>query len=106
MTAARERWRRQVEAWGRSGLTAKEYAARAGVSDRSLTYWKWRLRKEAGEATAAQEPAAALGSIVEVRTGVEGRIEVELPSGRRIRVPASFDAAALRGLVEALEQRS
>lgn len=95
-----------MEAWGRSGLTAKEYAARAGVSDRSLTYWKWRLRKEAGEATAAQEPAAALASIVEVRTGVEGRIEVELPSGRRIRVPASFDAAALRGLVEALEQRS
>lgn len=97
-----------MEAWGRSGLTAKQYASRAGVSDRTLTYWKWRLGKEAGErAVVAEEPAgAALASFVEVRTGVEGRIEVELPSGRRIRVPASFDAAALRSLVEALEQRS
>jgi len=42
--ASRETWAKHVERWRDGGLTAKEYAAEAGVNAHSLSWWKWRLR--------------------------------------------------------------
>ena len=51
-------------------------------------------------------PASIVSSIVEVRPAAEaaeGYFEIELANGRRLRVPAVFDAAALKTLLAILE---
>lgn len=121
---AREEWAKRVDRWRSSGLTCAEFAAEVGVNARTLTYWKWMLTKEArGEKRAwpsrkAKKPRApravvrvgpsssspAVAGFVEVETAPrDGRFELELGAGRRLRVPPSFDAAELRRLLEVLE---
>jgi hypothetical protein len=119
----REEWAKRVERWRDSGLSCAEFAAELGVNARTLTYWKWMLGKEArGEkrvwpsrparharaprATATEPPSSppVLKGLVEVQAAPrDGRFELELGNGRRLRVPASFDAAELRRLLGALE---
>jgi hypothetical protein len=104
-------------------LSCAEFAAELGVNPRTLTYWKWMLNKEArGEKRvwptrktrtprvlrpAASEPPRSppvVTGLVEVQAAPrDGRFELELGAGRRLRVPASFDAADLRRLLDVLE---
>jgi hypothetical protein len=118
---AREEWAKRVERWRESGLTSAEFAAELGINPRTLTYWKWVLGKEArGEkrewpsrksvrrarrpSTSSAESKSALPELVEVHTALrDARFELELGAGRRIRVPASFDAMELRRLLDVLE---
>ena len=122
---AREEWAKRVERWRDSGLSCAEFAAELGVNARTLTYWKWMLGKEArGEkrvwkvrkARASRVPRAAASEpprstpvvtgLVEVQAAPrDGRFELELGVGRRLRVPMSFDAADLRRLLDVLEAR-
>lgn len=116
--AGREVWSKRVERWRESGLRTAEFAAELGINPRSLTYWKWRLGKEArgervltAKAGKPRRIAAPSGGaspqpsgFIEVRASVSAaRIEVELRGGRRIHVPDSFDAEALRKLLAVLE---
>ncbi|MGD0679402.1 MAG: hypothetical protein ABSC94_28745 [Polyangiaceae bacterium] len=87
---ARDRWREHVEQWKASGLTAAQYGDRAG----------WCLGRETRACVTSE---AALATFVEVRTPEDSRLELELAGGRRLRVPASFDPAILRRLVDVLE---
>jgi hypothetical protein len=41
--------------------------------------------------------------LVEMRAPDNHRVELELQGGRRLRIPATFDSAALRRLLEVLE---
>jgi hypothetical protein len=122
---AREEWAKRVERWRDSGLSCAEFSAELGVNARTLTYWKWMLGKEArGEKrvwkarqaralraprAAASEPsrsAPVVTGLVEVQAAPrDGRFELELGAGRRLRVPMSFDAADLRRLLDVLEAR-
>lgn len=49
--ATRQEWAKRVERWVDSGLTAAEFAAEMGINARTLTYWKYQLKKEAGSPT-------------------------------------------------------
>jgi hypothetical protein len=89
-------------------LSAAEFALEIGVNARTLTYWKWKLGK------AEARRGAARPEFVEVVTpatlGTSGEVsldalEVVLGGGVVIRVPARFDADALRRVVAALEAR-
>ena len=110
----RAEWARRVQGWQESGLTADEYGAQLGVKARTLTYWKWLLRKEAqGEPRVwprkkKERPSTPTTpetpKFVEIRTGpVDGRITLELRDGRRVLIPDSFDADGLRRLLTVLE---
>jgi hypothetical protein len=122
---AREEWAKRVERWRDSGLSSAEFAAELGINPRTLTYWKWMLNKEArgekrvwqarktraprvlrrGASERPQSPPVVAG-IVEVQAAPrDGRFELELGAGRRLRVPATFDAADLRRLLDVLEAR-
>ena len=123
---AREEWAKRVERWRDSGLSCAEFAAEVGINPRTLTYWKWLLGKEArGEKRAwpsrkgrrsrsrpaavegaTPSPASVVAGLVEVHaTPRDARFELELGAGRRLRVPASFDATELRRLLDVLEAR-
>ena len=116
---AREEWAKRVERWRDSGLKCAEFAAEVGINPRTLTYWKWVLGKEArgekrawprrkGRKSRAQQPASSptpvISGLVEVRAVPRDvHFELDLGAGRRLRVPASFDAGELRRLLAVLE---
>jgi transposase len=104
MRRSRAEWSRQIALWRKSGLTARQYAAEAGLNAGTLKYWKYALGREArgGSGTKANLP------LIEVRSSVKGHdgFEVELAGGRRVRVPVTFDEEALRRLLAVLEVAS
>lgn len=103
--AAREKWQRQVERWSKSGLTRREFAARAGVNPHTLSYWKWRLRKESGGAKARRHRKEP--TFIEV-TGAAAwwqgsdRLEIVVGDDIVVRVPEQFDVESLRRVLEVL----
>lgn len=114
--ASRDTWAKRVERWKDSGLPLREFAGEVGVKPSTLSYWKWRLGREARRpATTRKAPpkkSAALAvrplSFVELTKGGglgAEPFEVELVSGERVRVPSSFDAEALARLLRVLERR-
>src|SRR5437870_1428794 len=99
MQTRRAEWAERVGQWRRSGLTAKAFGRMAGVNAGSLTHWAWRLGRDARRAGAPSRatgamPAAALVEIT-AAGGTDERFELELGSGRRLRIPVTFDPAAL-----------
>jgi transposase-like protein len=41
----------QVRAWTASGLSAAQFAPQVGVSPSTLTWWRWKLRREGAQRT-------------------------------------------------------
>ena len=46
----RELWSKRVERWKDSGLSAREFAAEMGINPQTLSYWRWKLGKNASKA--------------------------------------------------------
>jgi transposase len=109
----RAKW---VERWRDSGLTAKEFAAEAGVKATALYYWSSQLsasqRANAEEqnenttrAVRSRRPRAAPLRFVELPVAATtAPVMLELVLGDvRVRVPPGFDEATLTRVVRALE---
>jgi transposase len=111
---SREAWAKRVERWQDSGLTAKEYAAEAGINAHSLSWWKWRLSsgatargREPGRRRSTPSATTSPLTFVEMTTAVAREpLEVVLPSSIRILVPPTFDAPTLGRLLDVLERRA
>lgn len=110
MRTKRAEWAERVGRWRRSGLTAKEFARSVGVNAGTLAYWACRLSRERrlrGEASKRSAGSSPLpeAAFVEVVTagGSDSRFELDLSSGRRLRIPATFDPTALERLLGVLE---
>lgn len=109
----RDEWRKRVQRWKESGLSAKEFAAEVGINAGTLQFWRYKLKRAdcvPGRRTPRSLSAATiLPSLVEVRAplaaapAIDQRFEIELANGRRVRVGRDFDADSLRALVTALE---
>lgn len=100
MRTREQEWGERVAGWRRSGLTAKRFAASIGVNAGTLTHWAWRLGR--GQRRAAAVPVRALVEVMSTAVCDE-RFEVVVAGGRRVHVPAIFDAAALERLLAVLE---
>jgi hypothetical protein len=100
MRESREQWQERVAQWRSSGLTAREFAARNRLKVHTLRHWAWKLGRETGDVTSLARVPAMIE--VHARAATDDRFEIEL-GGRRVRVPPSFDADALRRLLAALE---
>ena len=87
-----------LEFWPSSELSLSAFARRHSVDPRRLYWWRGRLRQTAGAAISFEEVKLP-------RATIEGggTFEVVLRSGLVVRVASSFDAAALRRLIAALE---
>jgi hypothetical protein len=82
-------------------MTAREFAARQGVAVNTLRYWKYIFDRE------QHRDEGSEGSLVEVTAGPllsieDHRFELELASGRRLRIPSGFEVEALRRLLAVL----
>lgn len=113
---SRATWSKRVERWKESGLSAEEFAEKAGLRATTLTWWKWRLgadeRAKTPRALAVRsEPAKAPPELtpmtfIEMTASVRAEpLEIVLRSEVRVRVPASFDERTLSRLLDVLERR-
>ena len=113
MRTSRDEWKKRIERWRESGLTAEQYAAELGINAGTLKFWKYKLGRPEGakEGRArgsgkSKRQARAL-PLVEVRPKVyaaAAEFELELGGGKRLRIPASFDAEALSRLLAVLTE--
>jgi len=109
MRTRRGEWVERVGRWRRSGLTAKEFARSVGVNPGTLMYWACRLGRERRAQVASQRATVVLPApepaFVELLTagGSDSRFELDLGTGRRLHIPARFEAAALERLLAVLE---
>jgi hypothetical protein len=107
MQSRRAQWAEQVQQWRQSGLTAREFATQAGINAGTLSHWAWRLGRIHGPDNARRaQPKRGAGAspkFVELVAGaLENRFELDLGDGRRLRIPAQFDAASLEGVLAIL----
>lgn len=86
----------------RRGLTYAEIARTAGIARATLAGWAWRLRREARERAGAVARPRFVELIAPSAPEV-GRVEIALPSGRRLTVAADIERRQLAALVATLE---
>jgi transposase-like protein len=107
----RRRWtaedaRQALTALKQSGLSPSAFATREGLDAQRL--WRWRRQLGTPAATAFEEIVrhdTASGLNGETAAPFEQeRFEIVLASGRVVRVPASFDATALRQLLTIVDE--
>jgi hypothetical protein len=100
----RARWneddaREVIAALDRSGKPVSAFAVEHGIDPQRV--YLWRRRLGGAERTTFQElvvaPTGSSGSM-----GGRGAFEIVLASGTILRVPVSFDAGALRRLLDVL----
>ena len=111
---SREIWAQRVRDWIDSGLTCAQYAAKAGVNERTLSNWRGRLRRAAqrgggsvrrgGKRSRHATERCETSHFVELSAvgGQDSRLELELPNRCRLRMSERFDAQAVSSLLELL----
>ena len=111
-------WRRTFKDWRRSGLSVREFCDWNSLSEASFYSWRRELAKRDREAAsrsarpvndspgATTVPAQFLPVQVvadaALDSGSSRCLEVQLPSGVRLRVPSGFDRQTLTGVLAAL----
>ena len=91
----REEMQRALAHRDRHGLTYRKAGEECGVSEHTLSWWAWRLRKERREQTSFVEVEVA-------ESHAAGGLEIQAPSGHVVRIPEDFDAAVLQRVLEVL----
>lgn len=108
----RKKWAELVARWGRSGLTANQFAGKAKINAGTLQYYKWIIGRDSRVAPRKRPRLETGNGFVEVRAGdlataevssADDRIEVVLTSGTRVVVSSGFDAGAFRKVIATLE---
>ncbi|MFP5515499.1 MAG: IS66 family insertion sequence element accessory protein TnpA [Alphaproteobacteria bacterium] len=87
-------WRTHVDAWRKSGLSARRYCEKHGLNRGTLGYWSSRLRAAATAEPPWFLPAQAAAVAEEPAVGDAG-VALELAEGISIRVARGFDAETL-----------
>jgi transposase len=94
----------QVRAWTASGLSAARFAPQVGVSPSTLTWWRWKLRREGAERTRrrrarreAKPPLAFVEIVPEAEAegpGPSVPLELQL-ADVTLRIPEGFEERTL-----------
>ena len=105
--ASREQWARWVRGWGRSGLTAAEYAEQEGLNAGTLSHWKWKLGREERERrehdVAAESESTTFVEITPATMWWQASERIEIVVGELVvRVPDAFEASTLRQVLDAI----
>jgi len=107
-TSVRARQMRRVLAdWQRSGLTLREFGEKRGIPPSTLSWWRRVFRDagaEDGNGASAENPVVftEVPKPASVR-GTPAVLEIVLPSGHLVRVPAGADTDTLHQVLQALQ---
>jgi transposase len=112
-----ERWsaeqaRAMLAEAGRSGLSDRAFARGRGIDAQRLRWWRARLGASGSDEVTRAKPKSKpkpmkFAEVVARRRTATAvtTIEIELANGRRVKVPSTIEADALRRLLEAIEGR-
>ena len=106
--STRAKWAELVKRWAESGLTRTEFARREELNARTLSYWKWRLRREGRRTVLVRRGSGRAPAFVEVVASlptVTDRLEVVVDGKLVVRVPDGFDEVTLRRLLTVVRER-
>ncbi len=110
--ATRATWAKRIEEWKASGLDALAFAAKLGVTPRTLKWWTWQLGDRSRRKPKAIAPPVERGAttppmtFVEMTAVVRGEpIEIVLRNELRVRVAPTFDEATLDRVLDVLGRR-
>jgi hypothetical protein len=95
-------WRDTIRAWKASGQSVRAFCAARGLSEATF-YARRRELADRVPPTTSDAPAGPLSTFAAVRVISDSTVEVVLPTGLVLRVPAGVDPAAVARLVAALE---
>lgn len=101
--ATRAEWAKRVDRWQKSGLSAEDFAKRAGIErPKQLVWWRWKLRSSPPSPPPIQflpvRVVDAAPPLVSASSAAPA-IEVVLPNGRVVRVPPGFEPAMLESVL-------
>ena len=105
-------WREHVSAWQAGGSTIRAYCRQQGLSEPSFHAWRRELARRDEVAVAPAPPAsrAKAASItwmpVTVAPAMPPLVEVQLPTGTVLRIPADVESTTLERILTALHQVS
>jgi hypothetical protein len=100
---AEARWRALIGEQERSGESVAGFAERRGLCAATIYWWRSRLHRRAKRGALDLVPIEITAGGRREPPSSEG-FELELSSGRRLHVPASFDADTLTRLISAVER--
>lgn len=106
-----DEWMKMLSEFEGSGLSQKEFVAKHDLSFSTFQYWLYRKSKTVRAESASPQrflpvvavPSPALVARADVPTRALEVIELELPSGVRVRLPASTSPGFLGALVASLK---
>lgn len=105
-------WREQVSAWQQSGVTIRQYCLQHQVNEPNFYAWRRELARRdelAGASTtpaARAKPSSVTWMPVTVTSSTPALVEVQLPTGTVLRVPAGVESVTLERILTALHQAS
>jgi transposase-like protein len=101
-------WRETVAAWQESGQSVRAYCRRQRLQEASFYFWRRTLQERDRhlQERDRQGSATVQAKFVPVRVVPEPLLEVVLPTGLIVRVPATTEAATVATLVAALRAAS
>lgn len=112
----RSEWQARLERWQRSGLGVREFCAGEDVGEPAFYQWRKKLggkAREVREKRVASTPIKSLPHALflpleiarATAVNAASPIEIELPTGCRIRVPHNVSRDQLALVLDALQQR-
>ena len=110
---AKERlWREQVTSWQRSGLSIRQYCQQHQLNEPNFYAWRRELarRDEVGgissKSVQRPKPSSVTWMPLTVEPSTVPVVEVQLPTGAILRVPAGVESVTLERILTALHQVS
>lgn len=110
-------WRRRLDGHARSGASVRAWCCRHGVTEASFHWWRRELaRRDTERRPAFRRDGAAQSAfflpvcvtedssrgVVDPSRDGDGRIEIELTDGRRVRVTGTVNREMLTRVLEVL----
>ena len=99
--------RRVLGRWQRSGLTLREFGEKRGIPVSTLSWWRRVFRDagaEDGNGSSAENPVVFTEVPKPAKVPrMPAVVEIVLPSGHLVRVPAGADTGTLRRVLQALQ---
>ena len=106
-TVRARQMRRVLVGWQHSGLTLREFGERHGIALSTLTWWRRVFRHagdQEGNGVAAEEPVVFTEVPPPAKVPrIAAVLEIVLPSGHLVRVPAGADSETLQRVLQALQ---
>jgi hypothetical protein len=101
---SRAQWAEVLAKFVASGETIAGFCARHRLSPRSLTWWRWRLRREGREVGGTEEVRLVAVDVPQPLLRATGSVGIVLGEFE-VRVDVGTDVAYVAGLVAALRSR-